>query len=350
VDDSVYQRSQSGGAVTALLLALMQEGRIGGAVTVVMAAGTPPRPAGLIGRNRDDLLAAQGSKYCPVPILSTLKVLEGEGKPVALVCLGCHVHGLRNILERNPDLGKKVGPVIGLICDRVMASSAIDYLVWRSGINHREKSTLEYRSKKWRGYPGDVRVVGETDKESFLPDKERKRIKDFFTPARCRLCFDKMNVLSDVTVGDPWGIDDFDKARGESVIIARTQSGLQAVKAATRTGYLDLREIPYEDVLRGQGIDRKRKEFEAYCREWASMDRPLPEQSESVLGSLRLQRPDRKLSAHFHRAFTLDHYSKKVNMFRDVRKWLRKRRLLKKIEKTFRPLYSVALLLRRKQP
>ncbi|MCJ7500171.1 Coenzyme F420 hydrogenase/dehydrogenase, beta subunit C-terminal domain, partial [bacterium] len=218
-DEQVYRRSQSGGGVTAILLALMEAGRIKGAATVNMEAGAPPRPVVRIARSQDEILSARGSKYCPVPLLHFLRELDDNNGPIAMVGLGCHVHGLHNAFKHSPELRGKVGPVIGLICDRVLTRSAIDYLLWRSGVKIGEQASFEFRSKEWRGSPGDVRIGIKGRETVFLPSRERMQIKDYFTPARCRLCFDKMNVFADITAGDPWGIPGTDKKQGETALV-----------------------------------------------------------------------------------------------------------------------------------
>lgn len=338
LEDSVYENSQSGGAVTAILLALLEEDKICGAVNVVMPAGSPPRPELRISQNREDILAAQGSKYCPVPVVSALKDMKKYDKPVALVCLACHVHGIKNLLERMPGLSTKVGPVIGLICDRVMTLAAIDYLSYRAEIGEQQISTLEYRSKGWRGYPGDVRVTGIDNKEVFLPGTERMRVKDFFTPARCRLCFDKMNILSDVTVGDPWGVENYDKEGGESVVIARTSIGLECVQAAIDRQLLQLREIPYNAVLEGQAIRKKKKEFSSYCMAWSKMNRPLPSHSIRALESLAHRSGYRRRSRlQLLNSIKMDRYKTKEHLIMAVRNRLRRKRIARKITGFLRP-------------
>jgi coenzyme F420 hydrogenase subunit beta len=72
----VYRASQSGGGVTAVLLALMEIGRVKGAATVTMETGSPPRPVVSIARTTEDLLPSQGSKYCPVPVLGIFRELS----------------------------------------------------------------------------------------------------------------------------------------------------------------------------------------------------------------------------------------------------------------------------------
>jgi coenzyme F420 hydrogenase subunit beta len=325
----------------------MAEESIGGAATVVMESGAPPRPKVRIARNRPELISAQGSKYCPAPILTLLQDLKKEERPIAFAGLGCHVHGIRNMLGKFPELTERMGPIIGLICDRVMASSAIDYLVWRSGIKDHEGSILEYRNKKWRGYPGDVRIMCKSDREVFLPGKERRKVKDYFTPARCRLCFDKMNVLSDVTVGDPWGVAQYDKTHGESVIVARTPVGIQTVKKAVDAGFLALREIPYSTVLQGQGINIKKKVFASYCRAWTSMDMPLPAQSEVAFDARLVTTEDRKFTDHLKHSLELDQFPSKKDIFTDVKRWQRRQRSAKTIRKIFRLLPKSPFFLRK---
>lgn len=80
-----------------------------------------------------------------------------------------------------------------------------------------------------------------------LPSSERVAIKDYFTPPCCRLCFDKMNVLSDVAVGDAWGVNE--GKEGFSVLLACTASGLALLGAAQKSGYLTLEAIEPEQIF-----------------------------------------------------------------------------------------------------
>lgn len=336
-DDVVYEGSQSGGGVTAILLALMAEGKIEGAATVTMEAGTPPRPVVRIARTREEILAAQGSKYCPTPVLAALKDLSVESGPIALVGLACHVHGLHNMFEEFPELRRKVSPVIGLVCERILTYGAIDYFFHRSGMEDEKSFSLRYKSKEWRGYPGDIRICSEDNDTIFLPNRERMRIKDYFTPARCRLCFDKMNVLADVTAGDPWGLPEVDRKRGESTLIARTPAGLEAVLMAVDNGHLLLREVSYDRILDGQQIDKKRREFAGYCAAWNYMLRPLPAQAEAVQRNVSVHKRNRRFERNLRHALKLDQFRSRRAMIRHVRSRLRRQEIVKKIKRAFSP-------------
>lgn len=332
-DDEIFRKSQSRGAVTAILESLLADKKIDGAATVVMESGNPPRPLVRIARTREDLLSAQGSKYSPVPLLTFLENPKSNGKPLAAVALACHVHGLHNVFEAFPTFRKMVGPVIGLVCDRVMTCQAIDYILWRSKMKENDPVSLEFRSKEWRGYPGDVRVRDVKGHVTNLSRKQRTEIKDYFTPPRCRLCFDKMNVLADITVGDPWGIPGADKTRGESVVIARTPRELETVRKAIEKEQILLREVPYELVLEGQSIEQKKREFAGYCSSWASMQRPLPEQAKRVLGIVGTVEREDHYSKNLRHSLSLDQFPSSVAIARDARKWVINRKIIKKINK-----------------
>jgi len=332
----VYASSQSGGGVTAVLMALMEAGRIKGAATVSMEAGSPPRPAVRIARRPEELLLAQGSKYCPVPLLRSIGGLMVDDGPIAVVGLACHIHGLHNMFELFPEFRKKVGPVIGLVCDRVLSGRAIDYLLWRSGAGPEEQVSFQFRSKEWRGYPGDIKISGAGRETVYLPNRERMKIKDYFTPARCRLCFDKMNVLADLTACDPWGVPDADVSAGETALAARTPRGQEAVRLALEMGHLDARETPYGGIVKGQAIEQKRQSFSGYCSAWRYLKNPLPEQAEKVRDPSLAPGNAPPYATHLRQAMDLDRFPSRSSMLVSARRWTRKQRLKRRITALFR--------------
>jgi coenzyme F420 hydrogenase subunit beta len=261
-DKQIYDNSQSGGIVSALLLHALENGIITGAVTVTMVSGAPPRPVGKIVKTRKNILNAQKSKYCPVPVLGFLKELKNHDGSVAVVGTSCQIHGLKNVLDKKPKLQKKIAFTIGLVCDRVLTYNALDYLYGKAGNdNNKEPGILYFRDKSASGYPGDVHFCSISGKSVVMPAKIRMQIKDFFTPVRCRLCFDKMNVFSDITVGDPHGVNRVDRERGESMLVARTEIGLETVHSAKKAGVINVRPSDYVQILKGQGILRVEKEI-----------------------------------------------------------------------------------------
>jgi len=282
-DERIYANSQSGGVASELLIHALRSGNISGAVVVTMKPGVRPRPEAYLASSAEEIAEAQKSKYTPVPLLELLGRLDQLPGTVAIVGLSCHIHGLIKAYELIPGLKDKIRYRIGLICDRSLSCVSIDYLAMKAGFDSDEEKDLIFRDKSCNGYPGDVRVSSPDGRSVILRDIARKRIKPYLTPPRCHLCFDKMNVLSDVTIGDPHGIRSADRKNGESICIARSSTGLELVESAIKSGNVTLRETPYSDIIRGQKIDRKRGAWRGFCEEWQSLGRPVPAYYTSII-------------------------------------------------------------------
>lgn len=223
IDSEIYKNSQSGGVVTALLNHLFKTQQIEAAIVTVMKHSNPPRGDVILARNKYDLLIAQKSKYTPVPVLKILKEINDIRGKIAIVGLPCHIQGLYNILDLKPDLKDKIVLKVGLICERVLTTAAIDFLTYKAKI--KNPNHIVFKDKNRPHYPGNIIVSSNKGEEVELDPQNRMLIKDYFTPVRCAICWDKMNVFSDITFGDPHGIPDIDRLLGEGLILPRTDVG-----------------------------------------------------------------------------------------------------------------------------
>ncbi len=267
-DRDVLAGAQSGGAVSALLCFLLEHGRVDGAVVTEMPEDGSLRPRPFVARTREDVLRARGSQYCPVAVNAVLR----GGSSLALVGLPCHVEGLRRMeasLGRTP-----VSLTIGLVCDRVLSYGIIDHLAERAGCSAEDLLGLRFRDKALRGWPGDVLLRTKDGRELWLDRSRRMAAKDAFTPARCRLCPDKMNVLSDIVVGDPWGFEP--DAKGRSMVLTRTVAADALLNEAAQHGDLELQRVAAEDVFRGQHIAAKRRDWAAFRQAWRERGGEVP--------------------------------------------------------------------------
>jgi coenzyme F420 hydrogenase subunit beta len=281
VAPKLYANSQSGGVVSAIQASLLDEGVYGGVVTVAMAPGRKPRPQVVLAKNIADIENSQKSKYCPVPILRILKEIQNSPDPIAIVGLPCHIHGLKNLMEYYPKLRQKVGVTIGLVCDRILTYGALDYLVSKAGFDDHADTLLHFRDKTCGGYPGNIKVMSSTGGVE-MPARLRTGIKDYYTPARCRLCFDKMNIFADIVCCDPHGLSTTGYSNGATVVVVRTPQGQNVVMDARDTGFLEIQTIEFENVLKGQRIDRKKAQWLGFVRAWRSMGRALPTYCDAV--------------------------------------------------------------------
>jgi len=337
VDEKIYVNSQSGGVTTAILAHLFDVGKITAAIVAVMRESTPPRGDVVLVRSADELLMAQKSKYTPIPIL---KALRGQGfdGPIALSGLPCHIHGLHNLIDTLPGLSSLEVFKIGLVCDRIMTSAAIDYM--GSCATRKPIKSLVYRDKQRPSYPGNPVVKTAGEDQIVLKASLRMAIKDFFTPARCRLCFDKLNVFADVVLGDPHGIQDVDRMHGETLVLGRTEKGHKLIDSAKEAGSIVLRKTPVDAAIKGQGIEKKRLEWAGYMDAWDGMGRTRPHYPTPLNPSVKLKPYRQSLML----GLKLDEFKSKQEIIRSANNWL----LLRYVRKVaFSPFFKIKGLARR---
>ncbi len=326
-DSVLYENSQSGGVVTALLCHGLRTGDLGGALVTAMQHGVPPRPQAYLATTESEVIAAQRSKYSPVAVLAALKQARSVTGPLAVVGLPCHVHGLRHLMQADAKLQERLALVIGLVCERTLTSAAIDLLAERAALP--QASMVVFKDKRAGGYPGDVRVTDEEGNTVILPRQDRHRIKDCLTPPRCRICFDKLNVLADVTVGDPWGVPEADHRHGDSVVLARTPAGVKALEDARAGGSVSLRCLPYDRVIRGQKIDLKRQEWKAYMAAWAAFGLNAPAYGHPGLSVPSGQRSQWTFRTKLRWSLHLDSYPDRQTLIRETARRVRRQRLMR---------------------
>lgn len=329
-DKRVYLNSQSGGIATSLLLAAIKSGDIGGAVVVTMGMGNPPRPKVCIATTEEEIVQAQKSKYCPVPLLSVVKQLMDIDYPVALVGLPCHLHGLENIISIYPELKEKVKYRIGLICDRVMTYGAIDYLIDKAGYKGKNETEITYRDKEVSGYPGDVKISMQ-NKFTVLPAKERMRIKEYFTPVRCRLCFDKLNFLADIVIGDPHGIEGVDRQYGESLIFVRNANGQRILRDTELAEGVEIRKINMPEAIAGQNVEKKRADWLGYCQQWENRNNILPNFAGKLKHTFGSCEAKEQYCSHMEFSLTLEKCNSREELLKSIQRKIYSRNLLKKI-------------------
>lgn len=340
-NETIFQNSQSGGIATALLAYLLETGQISGAIVATMQTATPPRAGVMLAKTVDDLLVAQKSKYLPIPLLSALSQLKTAEGSVAIVGLPCHIHGLSNLLSLYPDLRSKVFIKIGLICDRVQTNAVVDFLGLKATAQNMDY--LTFRDKQRPSYPGNPVIKMASGDEVVLDASVRMAIKDFFTPPRCRLCFDKLNVYADVVLGDPHGLKGIDRQHGETLVLTRTQKGKDGILAAESAGYIATRYVDVQNAVNGQKTTQKQFHWSGYMKSWSELGRRKPEFPPNV--QIRAQIPiqrNRKYKADLLRGINLDDYSSRSAVLSAADKWLLKRKIMAEMRQPYVILMSVA--------
>jgi coenzyme F420-reducing hydrogenase beta subunit/polysaccharide pyruvyl transferase WcaK-like protein len=324
VNNEIFRNSQSGGVVTALLDYLMATHQVQASIVVIMEKGNPPRGRAIVVKNRDELMKSQKSKYTPIPLLQALNKLEDYDTKVALVGLGCHVHGLYNLIDTLPQIRKRDFIKIGLFCDRILTSSAIDFLAKKA--TGKDVVNLVFRDKLLPQYPGNVRVDTADGSTVVLDKHYRLAIKNYFTPLSCRLCFDKFNTFADVVMGDPHGIDGIDRIQGETLVLTRTGRGREIISNACGEGYLKIRKVDINEALNGQKVEQKKQQWSAYMKAQTQLGGPVPPYiNQNMMPKINLG----KYKEELIRSKKLDSFDSREAVLNAADQWLKQARLKK---------------------
>ena len=252
LDPGIAAAGQTGGVGRTLLASALEFGLCGAAVCVMDNPKKPLRPLAMIVRTPKEVFKSSRSKYCPIPVNALIDEMVKSDVQIAFLGLGCHMQGLHLAMENLPKLRDWITLKIGLFCDRVMTYAAADHLIRCAGMVPQNVASFDYKHKACGGWPGDIRIVTSDGSVRNVSRYRRLDALEFFTPIHCRLCIDKLNVLSDVSLGDPWGV-----AKGKQVptaAIVRTRVGEKVLLEAQKAAKINLAPVEAEAVIRGQNI------------------------------------------------------------------------------------------------
>ena len=245
--------SASGGVVSTLICQLLQKGHYSGAFCLDSydyRSQLKTRLYTPADFEQPEETAAPKSRYLPVSHENALAYMK-ENRTARLILVGtpCAFRGLQAAMEKLK-LNRENYLFIGLICDKIFNYNVLPYFrdTYASG---REAEALHFKNKESGGWPGDMKFFPKEGDPFFIPLAERGKAKDYFSLERCMYCVDKLNLLSDISLGDNYTGRDTSSLGSNSVII-RTQRGLDAWAAAA--DQLEYASISVADIQKAQDL------------------------------------------------------------------------------------------------
>ncbi len=250
-DPTWRKKAQTGGVVSSLIDFALRRG-------IIQAGVLTPRdgdllPQGRILTSRKGILSCAGSSYVSGPTLEALNRGPWKGEErIGIVGLPCQVLAVARMrtstLEKKTPIDR-VDLVIGLFC-----TWSLDYRLFTAFLHERVGS----RSiKKLNITPPPERILEVTagGKLHQIPVDD---IRPFIRPS-CRVCLDMTAELSDISVGTVEGKE------GWNTVIARTAAGENLLKEAKKTGVIETRPLPEDnlDHLKEASLLKKRRAIDA---------------------------------------------------------------------------------------
>lgn len=273
--DDARQNGTSGGFIRAFLASLLENKKISGVVLVGSDTEEIWKAKGLYVKSTNELLNAQKSHYEKSFLLSCLKEIQNEDGKVAIVGLPCQIQAIHKLKEVFPFLKEKILLTIGLFCH-----SQIEVGPKRYGfslIKEDKENIVEYTSRLGK-HPGTPCVKLKDGKilpfyfsnlykklSKIFPSKKFFILSShdilnlfylFFTPERCKFCFDGASLLADISVGDPWikGKKDIDLKKGYSFVVVRSEIAKTLVDFVKEKGKIETVNLKEEEI---KGCNKK---------------------------------------------------------------------------------------------
>lgn len=245
-DTEICANASSGGIVTGLFAGMLTRGEIDAAlVWQLEIQHGAMRAVPVFARNAEELRRAQGSIYFAFPPLETgllQRILAFDGR-LAAVGLPCTVRALRRLMEKEPELKKKIVLLVGLFCGHTSRPELIETVLAQKGIVPSQLSSFRFRRGLWRG-----------EAEAVLTDGTRRRwptagytlYQNLFiqSHAPCMNCFDHFAEEADLSCGDIWMRKRRDDKVKHSAVAGRTDAGTAALEQAREAGDLLLHPEP----------------------------------------------------------------------------------------------------------
>lgn len=236
-------RVEGGGAVTAILLYLLDNKKIDGVVTAKKTRGIKGEI--VLARTRNEILRAAGNRWSIVPYTMRLKetLMSTDIKRVAFVGLPCQAQFLRQMKMfplMESDFANKIYVIISLFCMGTFAvESFADYLVRNYNVPLEEVENIDIE--------GDYLIIIYSGKELRLPiDSIIYHIQH-----GCILCPDYTGVFADISAGRA-------SREGYTLILTRNRFADNIVNNAAHDGYLEISEAPEEELryAREKALDK----------------------------------------------------------------------------------------------
>ena len=276
-DPAVVQSASSGGVMSEIALLLLSMGRVDGVAVTGMTYGPPgPRPHTYIARTRDEVLAAQGSKYCPSPGLEVLSEVQKFPGKLAYVGTPCQIGALRLLQHTNDIWAQRFLILVGNFCGGFRDYRQTDTLLHRYGLDPANVREFRYRGG---GQPGSLRAV-DTEGRSvqraypgYAKDTTHAKVR------RCRLCVDATAELADISCGDAWIPRYLTSGNAWSLVMTRSDAGVEVIRELERRGRIVAAQVSPEEVKASQAsnLTSKKKRQAARRRLYGMLHRTIPD-------------------------------------------------------------------------
>jgi coenzyme F420 hydrogenase subunit beta len=260
-DPDVRYRGSSGGVISAVAISLIENGLVD---SVIATGADPTDPIGnvtALRNDRNDVMAAAGSRYAPSSPLAEIERYLSYGRRFAFIGKPCDVAALRRLAKRDSRVDQLVPYMLAFFCAGVPSRKGTLEVLDALGVAHDDVEAFRYRGDGWPGLARARRRDG--SEETMDYNSSWGNILNRHLQFRCKICPDGTGEFADISCADAWygtdGYPDFTERDGRSLIVARTAKGREILDALAENGRIATEPLAVEEISKMQPYQVHRK-------------------------------------------------------------------------------------------
>jgi coenzyme F420 hydrogenase subunit beta len=272
--------ASSGGALSALLLFLLDSKTVDFVVQTATSEVSPIENAVVESRTHDDIYQAAGSRYGPsAPLKDLLLQLKRPGR-FALVAKPCDIAAVRALARRDFRIAEKIPILLSFFCAGIPSLRGTRKILSELDVPEKDLKAFTYRGNGWPGQVVAKTTNGRNARMSY--SDSWGGILSKHLQFRCKICPDGSGGFADIVCGDAWycgadGYPLFEEADGRSLVISRTDLGERIVRQAVAANFLTTQSIDIGEIRRMQPSQSLRKRLVlSRLMAMALLGRPVP--------------------------------------------------------------------------
>lgn len=250
-DPEIRFKGSSGGVITAISAYCLEAANMHGVLHVAQHPDDPVRNQTRMSRNRQELIAATGSRYSPASVCDSLDQVEKAPAPCVVIGKPGEMAALRKAQKLKPSLDAKVGVALSFFCAESPSTAGTVALLEKLGVARESVASLRYRGFGWPGHFAPI-CKGQSEAQEKLPYRDSWKFLQSYRPWAAHMWPDGTGELADISCGDPW----YEKPDGDnpgfSLLAIRTERGRHIVHAAMAAGYLTLKQAEPWKLVKSQ--------------------------------------------------------------------------------------------------
>ncbi len=259
VDPLVRHEGASGGIISAILIWLLKQKKIDGAVVLGMSKTEPWLTQAFIATTAEEVLQGAQSKYIISSTNDILPEIEAFNGKLAYVGLPAQIQSIRKLQRMKHPSVKNINYIFGPFYGNTLHFSSVhSFLKTHGEKDYHNITRLYFRYGEW---PGNMRVELKSGRVIELKKFHANYLIPFHILRNSLYCTDLTNEFTDISGGDAWAPVYEERGKGFSMVISRSKKGDALLREMIEAGWLSFDQITEQEAIKmhSHGYDFKKR-------------------------------------------------------------------------------------------